>query len=512
MALARMDGLIRSQEPNGAVPQPEEALQALLRGSSPYDGAGVNEYHLCWGLLYAMTEVTSGHVQALGCGLDGTLLRTTIGRERLWKVYQALKGLLARKCCSGKALEKVIGSLRIQPGKESGSLTLEPKSRPKKRQRELILEPEGRLQELKVVPKKARTMSLTDKFQKMLEEKKMPSLRLPQTDKELKEIEKMFLVPNAEKLKAGDLGYSSDSNSTSSELRGDVKGRRLRGPANRPKGALKKLVDQMSADPSKQTLLERAAVTDRVRQNYTKRLDEFRSFLEEARLPHGRAAEMDAALVIYFNKKYLAGEGAYVGDYTMAALMDADPSFGRMGNQHLPRAWRSLKGWRRLCPARSRLAFPLPVWCAISWRMCQRGHVQKAIFNLIQVCTYHRPGALLQLRKMGLVRPASGITRHWAVVTSLTETSDVSKTGTKDDSIVLDSKWITFLSPMLEQLKKGKPMDYVWSFHYGEYEKAGRLAATWGKLDSATQLTCKAAEANIEAIILGQRYPDIALP
>lgn len=232
------------------------------------------------------------------------------------------------------------------PRQESGSLTLEPKSRPKKRQRELILEPEGRLQELKVVPKKARTMSLTDKFQKMLEEKKMPSLRLPQTDKELKEIEKMFLVPNAEKLKAGDLGYSSDSNSTSSELRGDVKGRRLRGPANRPKGALKKLVDQMLADPSKQTLLERAAVTDRVRQNYTKRLDEFRSFLEEARLPHGRAAEMDAALVIYFNKKYLAGEGAYVGDYTMAALMDADPSFGRMGNQHLPRAWRSLKGWR----------------------------------------------------------------------------------------------------------------------------------------------------------------------
>ena len=250
----------------------------------------------------------------------------------------------------------------------------------------------------------------------------------------------------------------------------------------------------------------------------------------------------------------------------MAALMDHDPAFGRLGSRRIPRARRCIGGWRKLCPVRSRLAFPLAVWAAVSWRMVERGHLQKAIFNLIQLSTYHRPGALLKLRKMGLVRPTPGISEHWAVITSLTETSDVGKTGAKDESVFLDSKWIRFLHPLLEELKKGKKMDYVWNFNYGEYlsvfrsccqdlkidlvlyqarhsgpsmdrasnfrtqeevrqrggwvsrqsvaryEKAGRLAASWQKLESSVQITCRAAETNLEAIILGHHYPEIGLP
>lgn len=127
-------------------------------------------------------------------------------------------------------------------------------------------------------------------------------------------------------------------------------------------------------------------------------------------------------------------------------------------SRKIPRAWRCMRGWRKLCPARSRLAYPLPVWMAVSWQISVQGHLQKAAFNLIQLCTYHRPGALLKLKKMGLVRPTRGVTSHWSVVTSLSETSDVSKTGTKDDSILLDSPWILFMTPILEELSKKKPM------------------------------------------------------
>lgn len=93
----------------------------------------------------------------------------------------------------------------------------------------------------------------------------------------------------------------------------------------------------------------------------------------------------------------------------MAALLDRKPQFSRLGDMKVPRAWRALKGWRKLCPSRSRLAFPLAVWCALSWRMVAHGHVSKALFNLLQVCTYHRPGSLLRLRKMGLVKPTAGV-------------------------------------------------------------------------------------------------------
>ncbi len=43
-------------------------------------------------------------------------------------------------------------------------------------------------------------------------------------------------------------------------------------------------------------------------------------------------------------------------------------------------------------------------------------------------------GALLKLRRMGLARPTSGVTSCWSMITSLTETDDISKTGSKDDS------------------------------------------------------------------------------
>ena len=195
-----------------------------------------------------------------------------------------------------------------------------------------------------------------------------------------------------------------------------------------------------------------------------------------------------------------------------------------------------------------------------------RGHLQKAVFNLLQVSSYHRPGTLLKLRKLGLVRPTAGITGHWSLVTSLSETSDISKTNTKDDSIMLDSPWLQFIGPLLEVLAEGERMDRVWGFDYGEYlsvfhsccqdlgldvvpyqarhsgpsidravglrsqeevrkrggwvsrqsvaryEKAGRLAATWRKLDSSTQLACTLAEKYIAEIIRGQDFPEITIP
>ena len=41
--LSQLEGLVKDQEPKGEAPLPEEALKALLHGSSPYDGAAVNE-------------------------------------------------------------------------------------------------------------------------------------------------------------------------------------------------------------------------------------------------------------------------------------------------------------------------------------------------------------------------------------------------------------------------------------------------------------------------------------
>lgn len=399
---------------------------------------------------------------------------------------------------------------------------------------------------------------LGDGTKNRLVERPLEPIVLPETDLQLREM-------TAAKLSTPE--DCDESESTSSEFKAGREGEKRRCLRSRPRRGLQQLVDfHLKKGTASHSLLEEAAVTPRVRQAYAKRLNELHLFVKEAKLAFDTDEQIDQALVNFFNAKFKEGEGSSVGDYTLAALMDRVPQFGRLGHRKIPRAWRCLQGWRKLCPARSRLAYPLAVWCGISWRMVARGHAAKALFNLLQVSTYHRPGALLKLRKMGLVRPTRGVTGHWSVVTSLAETTDVSKTGTKDDSVLIDSPWLLFASPLLEELVKGDKMDYVFNFDYSSYlkvfrqacedlklqlvpyqathsgpsidraknartqeevrkrgnwasrqsvaryEKAGRLAATLQKLDVDTQLTCRSAERYIEEIMLGQGYPVIPLP
>ena len=44
------------------------------------------------------------------------------------------------------------------------------------------------------------------------------------------------------------------------------------------------------------------------------------------------------------------------GEKLLAGILHVTPELGRAGVRGLPRAWRAAKGWRRLCPGRSRAA------------------------------------------------------------------------------------------------------------------------------------------------------------
>ena len=100
------------------------------------------------------------------------------------------------------------------------------------------------------------------------------------------------------------------------------------------------------------------------------------------------------------------------------------------------------------CPVSLSACVPPP---GLVWHELENGGggtgttIAMAVFNMLQVSTYHHPSSLLKLRKMGLVPPTSGVAGQWSLLTSLSETSDVSKTGTKDDSVPLYSDYLHFL-------------------------------------------------------------------
>ena len=162
------------------------------------------------------------------------------------------------------------------------------------------------------------------------------------------------------------------------------------------------------------------------------------------------------ALVKMFTRRVLEGEESHLGAYILVAFIDPVPEFGKLGNRKIPRLWR------KLCPSRWRLAFPLPLWCGVSWRMVVRGHLDMAVFQPL-------PG--LELPSIwGSARAAADGARapyrphHWVLVggaSCLTETSDVSTTGTKDDSILLTPAGQVFFGPILEYMSKGPKMEKV---------------------------------------------------
>ena len=109
---------------------------------------------------------------------------------------------------------------------------------------------------------------------------------------------------------------------------------------------------------------------------------------------------MDQALTDYFNELFFKGHPGHRSDKILASVMHHKPEFNKYGSMRLPHAWRALKGWPRLAPGSSRLGFPLAVWAAIATEMKRLGHLQMALFTMIGLSAYTRPGELLR-RKVG---------------------------------------------------------------------------------------------------------------
>ncbi|CAK0877880.1 unnamed protein product [Prorocentrum cordatum] len=105
--------------------------------------------------------------------------------------------------------------------------------------------------------------------------------------------------------------------------------------------------DTLSADAS---LPEQKAVQRQTRKQYQAELDRWQEFASLGDLKLVSDEKVDEMLVRFFERDFFLGEQAHRGTKLLAALMHAEPGFGRRGSRRVPRAWRALKGWGRLAP------------------------------------------------------------------------------------------------------------------------------------------------------------------
>ena len=160
----------------------------------------------------------------------------------------------------------------------------------------------------------------------------------------------------------GQNGGEQSSGSSTSEIEEEPRDARRRQKALIAKSKnrrWKHLQMTMEEAMGQLTPLERGNLIQVVNTSYEKYYQEFRTYCERQGFPLASDTQVDLAMTLYFNDRFLKGESSHHGEKTMAAWAHRHASFGRFGARKLPRSWRSIKGWRKLAPGRSRLAYPL---------------------------------------------------------------------------------------------------------------------------------------------------------
>ena len=183
-----------------------------------------------------------------------------------------------------------------------------------------------------------------------------------------------------------DESFSSDS--SSDVIRPTDKRKRLL--HSRAKHRRRKYVDYLleGKDMNHLSLLERKAIGMATEKIYQSEYARFMSFAKPRFLNLDNSDQVDQALVDYMNHQFLNGHQAFVGDRLIASWIHHRPQYGRAGSRRMPRALRALKGWRKLCPGRSRTPYPLAVWCGMAVTLKQMGYPLMSVFLMICLSTY----------------------------------------------------------------------------------------------------------------------------
>ena len=105
--------------------------------------------------------------------------------------------------------------------------------------------------------------------------------------------------------------------------------------------------------------------------------------------------------------------------------------------------------------------------------LVRQGQVKMAIAVLIAMDCYLRPSELLSITSGSLVPPSPESGNSWALLLHPSSKGALSKVGESDETLLLNSRRLTFLRPALEILgRSGSTEKSLWSFDYSSLYKA----------------------------------------
>lgn len=262
-----------------------------------------------------------------------------------------------------------------------------------------------------------------------------------------------------------------DSEESSAEPEADLSEGTLQERRRARRRLSRYFAEAMDSSASGSSFLERCSVSPITLTGYQKAVEEFRKFSRSRRLVLRGDERVDSALVEYFHARYFEGKHPSMAERTLAGLMMLDPNYSQLGHARIPRAWRALRGWRRLTPTVSRKPLPWPFWTRVAELLTEQ-HLGMGVFVLMGVSGYFRPSELMSLRRCDLIAPAPGVLAVWSVLLFPEEKKKASKTGVFSDSVELDDERLLWLDPIWRSMAKEGDERSAWGFSYPEFAAA----------------------------------------
>ena len=210
---------------------------------------------------------------------------------------------------------------------------------------------------------------------------------------------------------------------------------------------------------------------------YLRHLQVVYRYVEEHGIQAGSSAQMDAMLTQLFDKLYLDGHPPDLGSKIVAAINCFFPD----AKGSLPRAARSLKGWARLAPQRTRAPLPWLALMAMVGAAVAHDDLLMAVAMILQFVTCLRPGELCGLQPANLIAsgPRGASQRpSRALLLGAFELGRANKSNEFDESVVVDRPDLPWLNHYLGVLKRRPRGAPVWDFSQEEYAHKLKTYAT----------------------------------
>ena len=190
----------------------------------------------------------------------------------------------------------------------------------------------------------------------------------------------------------------------------------------------------------------------------------FKGFADKLQLPLTTDAQIDFAMERFFEVLYRDEESNYLGQCVLYGWCWVHGLPTRNASV-LPLSRQSLRGWRSLEPTGSKDPCPWEVALLLAKWFIDQKLVIMAAWIVITFDCYLRPSEGLQLKRCNILRPAVAVSpayRHWSLVVCPSEDTKVTKTGSRDDSLVVgiaERKWVAkVVENLWRRRKEGEPL------------------------------------------------------